>query len=142
MGSPLMGDDSIGLAVAHELAKRGYEVVACGSDLSPVLTRMEDIDLLIVVDAIDLGAKPGSVFVLKLEEVNEVPARTSHTIGVISMLKIMMKVFQKPMDTYLVGVQPERVKHSTELTPKVRLAINEVVVKVEELIKEFQENKS
>ncbi|MEM0217654.1 MAG: hydrogenase maturation protease [Candidatus Nezhaarchaeales archaeon] len=142
LGSPLMGDDGIGLAVAHELAKRGYEVVTCGSDLSTVLTRIEDIDLLLVVDAIDLGAKPGSVFVFKLEEVDEVPARTSHTIGAVNMLKVMMKAFQKPIDIYLIGIQPEQVKHSIELTPKVRATINEVVAKIEELIKEFQEKRS
>lgn len=137
-----MGDDGVGLAVAHELAKQGYEVVACGSDLSPVLTRVDDIDLLIVVDAVDWGAKPGSVLVSKLEEVEEAHTQSSHHLGITNMLKIVMKIFKKPMSVYLVGIQPERVEPVAELTPKVKSAINEVVAKVGELIKKAQENKS
>lgn len=136
-----MGDDGVGLVVAHELAKRGYEVVTCGSDLSSVLARMDDVDLLIIVDAIDLGARPGSVFAFKLWEVDEARARTSHSLGAISALKIMLKVFQKPIDVYLVGVQPERVEPATELTPKVKSAIDEIVAKVGELIKKAQEER-
>lgn len=142
LGNPLMGDDGIGPAVASELAKQGYEVVTCGSDLSLVLTRIEDVDLLIIVDAVDWGAEPGSVFVAKIDEVNEVSAWSSHRLGVISMLKIMMKIFKKPVNAYLVGVQPERVEPVAELTSKVKLAVNEVVVKVKELIRKAQEGKN
>ncbi|MDH5816286.1 MAG: hydrogenase maturation protease [Candidatus Nezhaarchaeota archaeon] len=142
LGNPLMGDDGVGLAVARELAKRGHEVVTCGPDLSSVLTKVDDIDLVIVVDAIDLEAEPGSVFVLKLEDVDEVPARSSHTLRATRMLKTMMRVFRKPIDAYLVGVQPERVEPATELTPRVKSAISEVVAKVEELIMRTQEKKS
>lgn len=137
-----MGDDGVGPAVARELAKQGYEVVTCGSDLSPVLTRIENVDLLIVVDAVDWGAKPGSVFVAKLDEVNEVYARCSHRLGVTSMLKVMMKVFKKPENVYLVGVQPERVEPVAELTPKVKLAVDEVVARVRELIEKLKKIKA
>lgn len=137
-----MGDDGVGPAVARELAKQGYEVVTCGSDLSPVLTRIENVDLLIVVDAVDWGAKPGSVFVAKLDEVNEVYTRCSHRLGVTSMLKVMMKVFKKPVNVYLVGVQPERVEPVAELTPKVKLAVDEVVARVRELIEKFKKIKA
>lgn len=137
-----MGDDGVGPAVASELAKQGYEVVVCGSDLSLVLTRIEDVDLLIVVDAVDWGAEPGSVFIAKLDEVGEVRAWASHHLGVTSMLKIMMRAFNKPVDVYLIGVQPERIEPVAELTSKVKSAVNEVVRKVREIIEKAQEGKN
>jgi len=45
LGNPLMGDDGAGIAVASELTRLGYEVVVCGSDLAPVVTRIEEIDV-------------------------------------------------------------------------------------------------
>lgn len=141
LGNPLMGDDGVGSVVAHELAKQGYEVVTCGSDLSPVLTRIEEVDLLIIVDAVDWGAEPGSVFVARLNEVSEVYTRSSHRLGVTDMLKVMMKVFGKPVDAYLVGIQPKRVEPATELTSKVKPAVDEAVARVKELIEKVQENK-
>lgn len=136
-----MGDDGVGLAVAYELASQGYEVVTCGSDLSSVLTRIEDVDLLIIIDAVDWGAEPGSVLVAKFDEVSEAYARSSHRIGVTNMLKVMMKTFDKTLDVYLIGIQPERLEPVSELTPKVKSAINEVVARVKELIERAQENK-
>lgn len=138
LGNPLMGDDGVGLAVAYELTKQGYNVIVCGSDLSPVLAKVDDVDLLVVIDAVDWGSEPGSVSVFKLDEIDEAHVQSSHSIGVTKMLKIIMKIFKKPENVYLVGIQPERVEPITELTPKVKLAINEALIKVEELIKKIE----
>jgi len=141
LGNPLMGDDGVGAAVASELAKLGYEVVVCGSDLSPVLTRVEEVDSLIIVDAMDWGAEPGSVLTAKLEDLEEGRVRTSHSLRVSDAIKLVRSVFGRPSEVYVVGIQPERVEPSTELSPSVRRAVNDVVAKVRELFARLREGK-
>ncbi len=140
LGNPLMGDDGAGVAVAGELAKLGYEVVVCGSDLSPVMARVEEVNVLIIVDAVNWGAKPGSVLTARLDDLEEEPVRASHSLRVSEVIKLMRKAFGHPLEVYVVGIQPERVEPSTELSPSVRQAVNEAVAKVRELLRGLQEN--
>ncbi len=136
-----MGDDGVGTVVAGELAKLGYEVVVCGSDLSPVLTRAEEVDALIIVDAVDWGAEPGSVLTARLEDLEERRVRTSHSLRVSEVIRLMKSVFGRPSEVYVVGVQPERVEPSTELSLSVRRAIASLVARVKELVTRLEEGK-
>jgi hydrogenase maturation protease len=142
LGNPLMGDDGAGVVVAGELARLGYEVVVCGSDLSPVLARAGETDALIIVDAVDWGAEPGSVLTAKLEDLEERRVRASHYLQVSEVIKLMKKAFGKPLEVYVVGVQPERVKPSTELSLSVRQALNNVIARVRELVVRLQESRT
>jgi len=137
----LMGDDGVGTVVASELAKLGYEVVVCGSDLSPVLTRAEEVDALIIVDAVDWGAEPGSVLTARLEDLEECRVRASHPLRVSEVIRLMRSVFGRPSEVYVVGVQPERVEPSTELSPSVRRALGDVMAKVKELLTRLEKGK-
>jgi len=141
LGNPLMGDDGVGIAVASELAKLGYEAVVCGSDLSPVMARVEEVDVLIIVDAVDWGAKPGSVLTARLDELEEEPIRATHFLRVSEVIKLMREAFGHPLEVYVVGIQPERVEPSTELSPSVRRAVNDAVARVRELLRRLQENR-
>jgi hydrogenase maturation protease len=134
LGNPLMGDDGVGILAANELAKLGCEVVVCGSDLSPILARSEEIDVLVIVDAVDWGAKPGSILTAKLEDLEEDRVRTSHSLRVSEVVRLMKYVFGRPSKVYVVGVQPERVEPSTELSPSVRQALGDVIERVRKLV--------
>jgi len=141
LGNSLMGDDGVGIVVAGELVRRGHEVIACGSDLSPVMTRAEQVDLLIIVDAVDWSAEPGSILVAKLDDVEERYVRASHSLRVSEVVELMRRAFGRPLEVYIVGVQPERVEPSTRLSPSVERAVSGVVAKVEELLVKLQGNK-
>ena len=92
------------------------------------------MDLVIVVDAINWGAKPGSLLVAKLDDVKEAVTRLSHALPPTEMLKIMKKILKESVEVYIVGVQPERVEPGDSLTPPVECAVGEVIAKIEELL--------
>ncbi|MCS7139301.1 MAG: hydrogenase maturation protease [Candidatus Nezhaarchaeota archaeon] len=136
LGNPLMGDDGFGPAVARELIKRGHRNVVFNSDPLNLLTQLDDVDLVIIVDAVNLGVEPGSLFVAKLDDVREIAPRSSHSLPVTEILKIMRKILRKPMEVYIIGVQPARIEPGEDLTPPVQCAIKDAVLKIEELIVE------
>ncbi len=138
-----MSDDGLGPKVAHELIKRGYNnVVVCGSDLSSVLTHLDDVDLVIVIDIIDWRAKPGTLLVARLDDIEEVMTRSSHNLPITGMLKIMKRTLRESMEIYIIGVQPERVELGDSLTPPVECAVREVIAKIEELLAKNRRKKA
>ena len=72
VGNPLMGDDGIGVELAHRLQERDYgplvhveEGGTLGMTLLPLL---EDADTVILLDAVKTGAPPGTVVTRSRDE--------------------------------------------------------------------------
>nr|WP_319540719.1 coenzyme F420-reducing hydrogenase, FrhD protein [uncultured Methanospirillum sp.] len=128
-GNPLYADDGFGPAVIQSLKKcslpAGVKAVDAGTGgnefvfslLDPMITRR-----LIVVDAADFGAKPGT---LTLISISDLPAGriTDHRPGGVAETLIMMK---DVIEILLLGCQPGLVTYPDMhigLSPEVRAAI-------------------
>src|SRR5690242_509820 len=71
LGNPLMGDDGLGIAVAQRLSgwelPEDVQVVDGGTWGLNLLPVIEDAGRVILVDAIDVGAAPGTLIRLPRE---------------------------------------------------------------------------
>ena len=140
LGNPLMGDDGVGFRVARELVKRGLsDVVFCGSDATAILSHVDGVKRLIVVDTVDWGSEPGSIIVARLEEVEEEPSRWAHNLSPTRLIKLIKSLSCGDVEVYIVGVQPKNVAPSEELTEPVKRAVELAVSKVEELVSELRD---
>ena len=68
IGNPLRGDDGVGVVVAECLQQRnlpgGVEVLDGGLGGLTLIDYFEDVARVILVDAADVGAAPGSIEVI------------------------------------------------------------------------------
>lgn len=152
MGNVLRGDDGFGIRVVEELSKTRdlakevdlYEAGIGGIGLVQEL--MKGYDALIVVDAVEKEAPPGTVFVLKpLEDQPEIHDLALHQSMVDMHYADPAKVLQLaralkvcPPHVFIVGCQPEYVEDAIEdLRPPVERAIPQAVEQVLMLIDEL-----
>jgi hydrogenase maturation protease len=136
VGNILHRDDGFGVAVASRLAAEGslpagVELIETGiGGLSIVQQLMEGYEALIVVDAVDRGAAPGTVFVLE-PQVSD-PA----TLPLDDLLARALGVL--PERVLLVGCQPRDCEGLGEdLSPPVRAAVTIAAERVRELAEEL-----
>jgi len=88
-GNPDAGDDAVGLVVGEELARRGIDVVFTRTAVD-VLDRLNDVDVVIVIDAVRTpggGRTPGTVIRAEADDDGRLPAEvrsslSSHGLGV------------------------------------------------------------
>jgi hydrogenase maturation protease len=116
-----------------------------GMDL--IYALQDDYEVIIFVDAIPRGEKPGTVYLLEpeIEEDGEVVLDT-HGMDPIRVIKFARTLGAKPTRTLVVGCEPEIVLSGEdyddmlmELSEPVRAAVEEAVELVESLIKEISE---
>lgn len=155
MGNVLRGDDGFGIRVIDELQKIRripeevdfYEAGIGGIGLVQEL--MNGYDALIVVDAVEKGAKAGTLFVLEpLEHQTDITNEKLHESMVDmhyadpSKVLLMAKALNIcPPKVFLVGCQPEYVDDAVEgLRPPVRKAVPQAVKEVLTLIDELLKN--
>ena len=152
MGNVLRGDDGFGIRVVEELAKNHsfpetvdvYEAGIGGIGLVQEL--MNGYDALILVDAVEKGAKAGTLFVLEpLEHQTEISDENLHQSMVdmhyadpSKVLSLAKALNVCPPKVFLVGCQPEYVDDAIEgLRPPVERAIPQAVKEVLALIDEL-----
>jgi hydrogenase maturation protease len=137
LGNPLAGDDAFGCLVADELRRTGWENVAvCGPDLAPLISRLEEIDTLVIVDAVDWGAEPGSILVRRIEEIEDESGPVSHSISPLRMIRTVMRAAGRPKKVYVVGVNPERAGPGEEISEAVRRSVGPAVFEILRILRE------
>lgn len=132
VGSSLMGDDGVGLAVLERLRDGwtldGAELVDGGTWGMNVLPAIESAERLLLVDAIRAGKEPGAVVRLDGDEIPRFFATklSPHQIDLKEVLALAELRGTLP-EVVALGVEPGRVELSTELSPEVEGALPELV---------------
>ena len=125
LGNPLLKDDGIGPRVVRELQKKGLppgvEAVEATGSLFQYWDVFARSTRLIVVDAFRGGGPPGTVYLLTPEQIHQIaPGRTAalfrHEDDFLGCLDLLAHFGIRPPVT-IVGVEPEEITYSLELSP-------------------------
>ena len=141
MGNILMGDEGIGVKAIEQLQGRDLpvqvELFDGGTAFHTLVGELGSFDKLIIVDAVKGGKPSGTVYRSALGEVEGTRGTTLslHDIGVVETLMLERLVHRIPEDIVFIGVEPERIELSTELSPALRRKLPELVQTVLEEIK-------
>ncbi|HET9405633.1 MAG TPA: HyaD/HybD family hydrogenase maturation endopeptidase [Candidatus Sulfotelmatobacter sp.] len=141
LGNILHRDDGVGAQVLSRLrAAPGMpadvSLIEGGTLGLELLPYIWDCACLIVIDAIDVGASPGTLVRLSGEELNALPGNASvHQLGVSDLLVALRMLAEREPEVVLLGVQPENTDWSSELSPTVEASIDSLV---EATIRELQ----
>jgi hydrogenase maturation protease len=137
LGNALMTDDAFGYRMIEALQERfcfpaDVAVLDGGTLGLDLLPRLERIERLLVIDALEMGARPGTVFRLEGEEVPRAFASklSVHQMGLQDLLAVAELQGNLPAELVVWGVQPESIEMGLELTAPVAAAIEEAIAGV------------
>jgi hydrogenase maturation protease len=151
VGNQLRGDDGFGPAVAARLHARlpaGVDLVETGtSGLTIIHHLMDGYRALVIVDAVERHARPGTVFVLE-PDLPEIAQPTledwhaqyadPHLAEPSRLLQLARAADVLPDHVVIVGCQPERRDHFDDrLTDSVARALPIAAARVHELLSEL-----
>lgn len=139
LGNLVMTDDALGSRAILELEKR-YRFPAqvtlldggtLGLDLLP---RLEGIDKLLVIDALQMGAESGAVFRLEGEEVPRAFANklSVHQMGLQDLLAVAELQGHLPNQLVVWGVQASSIEMGMEMSATVAAALEQLLIAVVE----------
>jgi hydrogenase maturation protease len=132
-----MSDDGVGVRVVQRLAAEyrfppGCEILDGGTLGLDLLPRLDGVERLLIVDAVETGGPPGTVVRLSGEEI-PVALKTKlspHQMGLQDLLAVAELQGNCPAEAVLWGVQPEAIDVGMELSPAVGERVDYLVDKV------------
>jgi len=126
IGQLAAGDDGVGLAVARELAARGFAVRE-SADASILLALLEAGHRVVIVDAVVGGGSPGRVMQLDPAGLGTGPTPlSSHGLGVSEAIALARTLYGDAAVARLaiIGIAIERpATHAVGLSPAVAAAV-------------------
>lgn len=138
LGNTIMTDDGVGPKVIELLQSGGcafppeVELLDGGTLGLDLLPYLEDVQRLIIVDAIETGAAPGRLIRLDGEDVPVALATrlSAHQMGLKDLLAVAELMGCLPEKIVLVGMQPACLELGTELSPALALNLPKLVAMV------------
>lgn len=136
VGNELLGDEGLGVHVARALKRgppvAGVEVCEAGTALFDLLGEMARYEWVIVVDAIQGGGPPGTVYRLEwdagAEEAAEPGAVASlHEFGVAETLRAGRLMGLLPDRLTVIGAEPARITAGAALSKEAAEAAGRIV---------------
>ncbi len=138
IGNELIADDAVGFEIFNRLAGSNARLEYCsvgGIDMLPLLEGETD---MIVVDAVQFGAEPGTIHVIPW---NELPGSSSaisvHGLGLRETIEIGSILYPQSMPERitLVGIEGRCFNLTREyMTSEVQTAIDSAVTMIEEIV--------
>lgn len=144
IGNNLMGDDGAGIHAIERLRGRALpdhvELIDGGTLSFTLLEQVENADFLVIVDAAELDAEPGTVQVFMNDEMDEFLATSRrpsvHEVNLLDVLTAARLRRRMPARYAMVGIQPLDVEWSCAPSGPVDKAVDEAVEIIAELVGE------
>jgi hydrogenase maturation protease len=144
IGNILLSDEGIGVRAVEELRKNysfsdGVEIMDGGTLGIDLLYFMEGFQKLLVIDAVLGGDSPGTLYKFKGDEVKAYFRKkvSAHELGFQEVLALADLLGKKPEEIVLIGIEPESLDISVELSYSIKRRMQDLIDKVLEQLREW-----
>ena len=124
IGNTLKGDDAVGPFICEQLrqAKISAQIIDAGTVpenyIQPIIKKSPQN--LLIIDAIDFGAEPGTIKMFEAEQLDSL-AISTHTLSPRLFIDMIRQSVE--LEVYCIGVQPAQTKLAQSVSPQVDKAI-------------------
>ena len=128
IGNTLKGDDGVGQLVCQQLqnAKSCAELIDAGTVPENYIQKIikKTPQNLLIIDAIDFHAPPGTIDIFKPEQLNSF-ALSTHALSPHLFTEMVSR--DTEADLYFIGIQPEHTRLGDSMSPQVCKAAQQLV---------------
>jgi hydrogenase maturation protease len=132
LGNILLGDDGVGVHVVRRLATEpalppGLQPLDGGTMGFRLMDVFAKSDAILLVDAVQLGGRAGTIRLLETDELNRHVRRggrvSAHEAGLVDLLTLARLEGCTPARVALLGIEPQSIDWDEALSPPVTDAL-------------------
>lgn len=130
IGNRVMGDDGIGLKVLDKIENtlkalnQEIEVIIGETDFIYCLNKINDNDIVIIVDSTYLGFKPGRVTLFSFDQANKYTPNTAsqHQLSLVNMIAR----YKSSIKAYIIGIEVFDVDFTLSISYKLKYIFSDI----------------
>lgn len=142
VGSPF-GDDRLGWVAAEQLKaspillseKDKIDISILDRPGAALLSKWQDADAVILIDAVRSGATPGTLHILATEDIDaNTQLTSSHGFGIAATMALARTLEELPENLYLYGIEIDPTPAGDDLGLSASEALRLLVDRIEKLV--------
>ncbi|MBF0275443.1 MAG: HyaD/HybD family hydrogenase maturation endopeptidase [Nitrospinae bacterium] len=144
IGNILIRDDGAGIKALESLKRYTFpenvRLIDAGTTIYHNMNIMTESDKLLVLDAVKLDGKPGTIYSFTPEEFRiKLPRKAnSHDVGLLEALSTLTLIEEEPPETVIIGIQPlDYSSWGEELTDEVNKGLPMMIEKALKQLKDW-----
>ena len=133
VGNEFRRDDGVGLVIAQALKQKPLpqvKVLESTGDGADLIDTWQDHERVILIDAVDSGATPGTLYQFNLQD-RSLPidflSHSTHTFGVAEAIELARTLNRLPAHCLFFGIEGADFTLGTGLSPSMEGAVSRVV---------------
>jgi hydrogenase maturation protease len=131
IGNTLLQDDGVGVHVTESFKSSrkpdpNLDVVDGGTVGLSLLPQIEDADKVIIIDASEIGERPGSMRIFRNQEIDQQLSgkrRSVHEVALYDLFSAAAIRGRSPEERVLIAIQPASTDWGLDPTPEVKASI-------------------
>ncbi|OEH92814.1 HyaD/HybD family hydrogenase maturation endopeptidase [Bacillus solimangrovi] len=146
IGNTLYSDEGLGVHIIPELERAlcefdNVEILEGATEGIRLLEPIEQCDLLIIIDAINAGKEPGTLIVLRDDEIPSYFGikMSIHQLGFQEVLQAAKLLERMPEEMVMFGLQPHSLQFGIGLTEKIQDCIPTLIKEIKQQIHIWRE---
>jgi hydrogenase maturation protease len=146
LGNTLLADDGAGIRLmemlAREYADSLAEFVDGGTQGLALIGYFLDRSAILVLDAVELGAAPGTIHVFRGSELEQLRARragTAHESSALELFETARLLGYECGEIAVVGIEPACLRTGMDLMPEVESALGAALTQSRTILDEMME---
>ncbi len=128
MGDFIFRDDGVGVHAVRrfqQLKPSPCLAVEVGTSILDTVRMLESADRILAFDSIELGGPPGSVYVLRVQDI--LRKEKYNMLRDMRLIGILQSILHPPSEVVIVGAEPQTTDWGTELSPALDFAATVMV---------------
>ncbi len=129
LGNPIRSDDGVGIVALQRLEEDprvppSVDLLEGGTKGLELVSYIAGMSRLLVLDAVDVGAVPGTIVCIQGRELGSLPGKGNvHDLALADVLNALRLLGQEPQEIVLLGVQPGTTELGTSLSRSVHSSL-------------------
>ena len=131
IGNTLLQDDGVGIHVTEFFKSSrkpdpNLDVIDGGTIGLSLLPEIEDADAVIIVDASEIGERPGAMRIFRNQEIDQQLSgkrRSVHEVALYDLFSAAAIRGRSPQQRVLIAIQPACTEWGLDPTPEVKASI-------------------
>lgn len=131
-----MGDDGIGIKVAEEIStqimQEGIELIFGETDSDYALSKIDDGDLVFIIDSTYLDVNPGTVTFRPISDMMEHNSQlySQHQPNLIQLLN----TYGKKVEGFVIGIEVEKIDFNLEISDTLKNRLSQICKEVYDFV--------
>ncbi|MDA8229236.1 MAG: HyaD/HybD family hydrogenase maturation endopeptidase [Desulfitobacterium hafniense] len=125
VGNLLLTDEGLGIHFLKELEQvalpNNVELLEGGTAGLELVHLIQEVDYLIIIDALNANAEPGALFRFRPDDLKVFPDKfevSFHQVGILEVLA-MANILGKAPETLVYGIQPKSLEWGLEVSREI-----------------------